>query len=59
MNTLSPSWYPDPRNPGYLRYWNGTVCVGDPVRLRPPHPRAHRAVSRRPVGGISLFQRMS
>ncbi|MFX0581140.1 DUF4041 domain-containing protein [Nocardia nepalensis] len=29
MTSAPPSWYPDPQNEGFLRYWNGTEWTGD------------------------------
>ncbi|MEV6772048.1 DUF4041 domain-containing protein [Nocardia sp. NPDC051030] len=37
MSTAPANWYPDPQNPGYLRYWNGNEWTGDSV----PDPAAH------------------
>lgn len=30
-------WYPAPKNPALIRYWDGTAWVGEP---RPPDPAA-------------------
>ncbi|GAB2518678.1 DUF4041 domain-containing protein [Nocardia heshunensis] len=32
MNSAPPDWYPDPRDEGFLRWWNGSEWTGD---LRP------------------------
>ncbi|MBY8863891.1 DUF4041 domain-containing protein [Nocardia sp. CA2R105] len=31
MSSAPANWYPDPQNPGFLRYWNGVDWTGDPV----------------------------
>ncbi|MBZ4354516.1 DUF2510 domain-containing protein, partial [Mycobacterium tuberculosis] len=31
MSSVPANWYPDPQNPGFLRYWNGVDWTGDPA----------------------------
>lgn len=47
MNSAPANWYPDPQNPGFLRYWNGMDWAGDPV----PAPAAD--VAAQPPRGVA------
>ncbi|MFD7843601.1 DUF4041 domain-containing protein [Nocardia sp. NPDC059764] len=46
MSTAPPNWYPDPRNRGFLRYWNGTEWTGD----QRPLPTIDTAAGTQPGG---------
>ncbi|WP_040785989.1 DUF2510 domain-containing protein [Nocardia pneumoniae] len=47
MSSAPANWYPDPQNPGFLRYWNGVDWTGDPV----PAPAAD--VAAQPPRGVA------
>ncbi|MGW4632453.1 TerD family protein [Nocardia sp. NPDC004415] len=35
---MAPGWYPDSRQPGRLRWWNGTAWTDDVQQIFPPDP---------------------
>jgi hypothetical protein len=53
-----PGWYPDPRNPGQIRYWDGAVwtehLAPQPVQAPPPSSRIAAGVPPAPSGGSGL-----
>ncbi|WP_225728623.1 MULTISPECIES: DUF4041 domain-containing protein [unclassified Nocardia] len=60
MNTAPPDWYPDPQNPGFRRYWNGTDWIGDlmpaPATGGTAHPpQGVPAVSKVPMFGVRAY----
>lgn len=40
--SVPPAWYPDPTDPNYLRWWNGSAWTADRVPLPPPEPPKHQ-----------------
>ena len=55
MVTARANWYPDPQNPGFLRYWDGRDWTGDLVPAPASDVAAQTPPGVSPVSKVPLF----
>ena len=55
MSTAQADWYPDPKYPGFLRYWDGNDWTGDSVPASAFDAAAHTPPDVAPVPKVPIF----